>query len=121
MDIESEFHSRFADYGGSRGQDESISMSGDKTYVQNLAPVRTKKRVEDFLNMNSDNRKKVFMFFLATGVAFLLYSRERSKKMTGKSKPMPTIQSQKPEESNEDPLFQKFISVDNSKKKSVLE
>ena len=50
----------------------------------------------------------ILMILMIIGITFLLYSRERSKKLINKPK-SETPQYQKIEESNEDPLFQKFI------------
>ena len=122
MNIESEFSSRFAEYGGmSRSQDENGSINGNATFVQTNPPKNFKNQMNLSRIKLKSNHKIFVLFVLIGGVAFVLYNREKKNKTKGVTKHIPSIQSPKQEESDEDPLFQKFTSVVNSKKKSTIE
>ena len=122
MNIESEFNSRFADYGGiNRSQDENGSINGNATFIQTNPSINVRKQMNLSKMKLKSNQKILMLFVLVGGVVFVLYNREKKNKTKEVSKHIPSIQSLKQEESDEDPLFQKFTSVVNSKKKSTIE
>ena len=122
MNIESEFNSRFADYGGvNRSQEEIGSTNGNAMFMQ-ANPTHSVKKAMNFSKTNLKSNQKKAMFFAVMGsMAFVLYSREKKNKTKGDSRSLPHTLSQKQEEPEEDPLFQRFTSVVISKKKSNIE
>ena len=122
MNIESEFASRFADYSGvNRSQDEIGSVSDNAAFVRRNPQINTQKKLH-FSKMNvKSNQTALLLFLLIGGIAFVMYSREKSKKTKGSTNQLLHTLSSKQEDPDEDPLFQKFTSVVNSKKKSIIE